>query len=56
MRLRSGVMPGVDRFMMLLLLKTEADCLDQQHRRTSGAANSATRNSNGAGAPTAIAV
>jgi hypothetical protein len=38
--------------MMLLLLKTEADCLDQQHGRTS----SATRNGNGAGALTAIAV
>jgi hypothetical protein len=38
--------------MMLLLLKNEADCLDQQHRRTS----SATSNDNGAEALTAIAV
>jgi hypothetical protein len=38
--------------MMLLLSMTEADCLDQQHRRTS----SATSNHNGAGALTAIAV
>jgi hypothetical protein len=38
--------------MMLLLLKTEADCLDQQHRRTNGTTN----HDNGAGALTAIAV
>jgi hypothetical protein len=38
--------------MMLLLLKTEADCLDQQHRRTT----SATSNDNGAEVLTAIAV
>jgi len=38
--------------MMLLLLKTEADCLDQQHRRTGGATN----NHYGAGALTEIAV
>jgi hypothetical protein len=52
MRRRSGVTPGVDRFMMLLLLMTEADCLDQQHRRTA----SATSNDSGAAALTAIAV
>jgi hypothetical protein len=45
-------MPGVDRFMMLLLLKNEADCLARQHRRTSGATN----HHNLAGAPTARAV
>jgi hypothetical protein len=38
--------------MVLLLLKNEADRLDQQHRRTA----SATSNDNGAGALTAIAV
>jgi len=38
--------------MMLLLLLTEADRLDQQHRRTA----SAPINDNGAGALTAIAV
>jgi hypothetical protein len=38
--------------MMLLLLMTEADCLDQQHRRTS----TATSNHNGAQALTALAV
>jgi len=37
--------------MMLLLLKSEADCLDQQHRRTS----SATSNHDGAEALTANA-
>jgi hypothetical protein len=45
-------MPGDDRFMMLLLLKAEADCLGQQHRRTANA----TSNLNGAGALTAVAV
>jgi hypothetical protein len=38
--------------MMLLLLKTEADCLGQQHRRTSNAAS----NINSGEAHTAIAV
>jgi hypothetical protein len=46
------VIPGVDRFMMLLRLKIEADCLDQQHRRTARA----TKNGSGAGALTALAV
>jgi hypothetical protein len=38
--------------MMLLLLKTEADCLDKQHRRTSRATN----NQSCAGALAATAV
>jgi hypothetical protein len=38
--------------MMLLLLMNEADCLDQQHRRTA----STMSNDTGAGALTAIAV
>jgi hypothetical protein len=43
-------MPSVDWFMMLLLLQSEADCLDQQHRRTA----TATSNDPGAGALTAV--
>jgi hypothetical protein len=41
MRWRSGETvaegAGVETFMILLLLMTEADCLDHQHRRVTGA-------------------
>ena len=39
MRWRSGVTPGVDEFMVLLLSMNEADCLARQHRRTAIATN-----------------
>ena len=35
----ASVTPGVERFMMLLLLMNEADCLDHEHRRTRGTRN-----------------
>jgi hypothetical protein len=37
MRWRSGVTPGVDGIMVLLLSMNEADCLVRQHRRTARA-------------------
>jgi hypothetical protein len=39
MRWRSGVTPGVDGIMVLLLSMNEADCLASQHRRTPSATN-----------------
>jgi hypothetical protein len=39
MRWRSGVTPGVDEFMVLLLSMNEADCLARQHRRNTPAPN-----------------
>jgi hypothetical protein len=39
MRWRSGVTPGVDGIMVLLLSMNEADRLARQHRRTNAATN-----------------
>jgi hypothetical protein len=41
MRWRSGVTPGVDGIMALLLSMNEADCLARQHRRTTVTTNHA---------------
>lgn len=38
---------GVETFMILLLSVTEADCLDRQHRRVTGATNQRQRRRSG---------
>jgi hypothetical protein len=39
MRWRNGETVGVEKSMILLLSVNEADCLDRQHRRVTGATN-----------------